>query len=160
MAEPTLQRRTGLVRRTPIPRTGGLKSGQPARPATRHRPARRDTGPTKAVVALILERAGWQCEVCAGHLGEERGRTWSVQHRHPRQMGGTRAPWINFASNLLVACGHGTAGCNGRIESERSEATDAGWLVPSGVDPATVPVLLYDGRRVLLADDGSYREVS
>ncbi len=56
-------------------------------------------------------------------------------------------------SNLLWVCGTGTTGCHGYMESERIEARENGWLVRHGHDPRESPVLLWDGRRVLLDDD-------
>jgi hypothetical protein len=48
-----------------------------------------------------------------------------------------------------------TSGCHGWIESNRDRRRWAtGWLLREGQDPAEVPVLLHDGRRVLLGVDG------
>lgn len=67
-------------------------------------------------------------------------------------MGGTRNPAIHDPANLLRICGDGVLGCHGHIERNRDEALANGWLVRSGADPATVPVLLWDYRWVLLGD--------
>lgn len=111
---------------------------------------RRDTGPDFWTRQLVQARFGGRCARCGG-FGT------SVQHRKPRQAGGTRDPLINAASNLIWVCGHGTTGCHGHMESYRSEAYESGWLVHSECDPAEQEVLLWDGRRVLLDDDGGFR---
>lgn len=75
-------------------------------------------------------------------------------------MGGTSDPAINYLSNLLWVCGTGTTGCHGYMESYRTEACAKGWLVGDGQDPALVPVLLWDRRRVLLDNEGGTRPAS
>lgn len=104
---------------------------------------------SQAVRALVLDRSQGLCE-----------RDWCgpadhVHHRHPRQMGGTRLAWVNRAGNLL----HLAYRCHAWVETqERALAESFGWLVPMGVDPLTVPVVLCSptlGRSwVLLRDDG------
>lgn len=124
--------------------------------------SRRGTGPTAATVELVLERAGYACEVGGHEIGDVRGVDYSLHHRAPRQAGGTRDPRYNQPANLLVVCGHGTSGCHQVVEQHRIAAYEAGWLVHRGQDPANVPVLLVvDGERrlVLLGPDGRYREL-
>lgn len=81
---------------------------------------------------------------------------WTIQHRLPRSLGGTKDPAINALSNLLWVCGDGVQGCHGHMESHRTEAYAMGWLVRHGTSPAAVPVHLWDGRRVLLDDSGGW----
>lgn len=114
------------------------------------------------VSALVLARAGGRCEAGATTECRARGRSLtsvvgaSKQHRRPAQMGGSKRAETHGPANLLMVCGSGTTGCHGHMESERTAALAAGWLVPQGVDPGSVPVLLWDGRRVLLDDRGGY----
>jgi hypothetical protein len=75
-------------------------------------------------------------------------------------MGGSRAPWINNVTNLLLLCGSGTTGCHGRVESHRAEAYVAGWLLRSGEHPEQVPVLIHARGVVYLTPDGDYQEGS
>lgn len=114
----------------------------------------RQTGPSAAMVDALIERAQGLCEV-GGHeiLGHERGRDWSAHHRLPRGRGGR-----NALSNLLLVCGSGTTGHHGSIESYRTGAYAAGWLVPTGMDPAAAPVMIggHLRRWVLLTEDGRY----
>lgn len=109
------------------------------------------TGPSKETVELLLERAGGLCERCGNVLRGERGFHWSVHHRLPRGRGGD-----NGLSGLAALCGHGTAGCHGRVESYRIQAYEDGWLVRTGHDPANSPVWLHDGRCAWFTDDGRY----
>lgn len=118
----------------------------------------RRTGPNSAVVDAILERAGYSCEVCGIGLGPDRGWDWSVQHRVPRQAGGTKAPWINAPSNLLIVCGSATTGCHGVIESHRSGAVAGGWLILARQNPRNVAALIYRDRWKYLGDDAEYHD--
>lgn len=68
-------------------------------------------------------------------------------------MCGVSNDWTGLPSNGLLLC----SGCHRWIELNRAEAMRHGWLVEIGADPAAVPVLLHDGRLVLLDVDGSYR---
>lgn len=121
--------------------------------------SRRNTGPTPAVVDLVVERAGNACEMCGRTLGRIRGVDWSVQHRVPRGMGGSRAHWINSAVNLLAVCGSGTTGCHGLIESRRADAVVNGWLIQHRAHPSAVAVLIERGSRwVYLTSDGRYAD--
>lgn len=107
------------------------------------------TGPDFWTTELVRLRFFGRCCRC-GKDGE------TVQHRIPRGMGGTSDPRINMPSNLLWVCGDGTRKCHGHMESQRTEAYKNGWLVPRKTDPRLVPVLLWDGRRVLLDDEGEW----
>lgn len=51
-------------------------------------------------------------------------------------MGGTRDPRVNLPSNLVSLC----EPCHAEIESNRTAAKVAGWIVPQGMDPEWVPV--------------------
>lgn len=115
---------------------------------------------------IVWTRADGHCEVCGlvvPFLGD-----WSAHHRLPGQMGGESdlaAYW--HPSRLLVACGSGTTGCHGRIESRREWAEARGYLVRRPSPGVELPgwcerqsVTLWDGRRVHLTAAGSYREVA
>lgn len=116
----------------------------------RRRAPRRDTGPQFWVKQEVQARWGGRCARCGGPGS-------NIHHRQPRRMGGSRDPRVNGPANLLWLCGTGTTRCHGWIESHRDAAREAGWLLRDGQDPAAVPVLLWDGRRVLLDDDGGQR---
>lgn len=103
---------------------------------------------------VVLERALWRCE--AGIVCDEVelfGRPYSVHHRRPRGMGGTRRDETNAPANLLALCGTGTTGCHGWIESNRSSALDAGFLLTQTAEPTSEPVLRR-GVAVYLTNDG------
>lgn len=92
----------------------------------------RRTGPTPATVELVWVRDGGRCARCGIGLNRgARGTAWSVHHRRPRGMGGSRSAWVNEAANLLLLCGTGVTGCHGWVESHRADARDLGWLIPA-----------------------------
>lgn len=109
----------------------------------------RFTGPDFWTRELVRLRFFGRCCRC-GNDG------WTIQHRQPRGLGGTKDPATNHPSNLLWVCGDGIQGCHGYMESHRTEAYEHGWLVRHGADPRTTPVLLWDGRMVLLDDEGEW----
>lgn len=121
-------------------------------------PPRRYTGPSSAVVDAVLERACYCCEVCGSPCADQRGTDWSMHHRRPRGMGGTRWTGINLPSNLMLVCGSGTTLCHGAIENYRAGAVAAGWLVLSRTDPATAPVLITRDRWLYLDHVGGYSD--
>jgi hypothetical protein len=95
------------------------------------------TGFRDKTVAIIMDRDQGRCAWCGDPIQGERGMDWSVHHRAPRSMGGTRRSWVNQAANGLIVHGHGTTGCHGVIERERDMARNMGFLVSSnGVTPA------------------------
>ena len=117
------------------------------------------SGPDKSMVACVLERAGYRCEACGKLLGETRGVDYSIHHRRPRGMGGTHWHGANLAPNLLAVCGSGTTGCHGWIETHRTEALAAGWLVSRYQDPSETPVQIGD-KCLLLTNQATYAEVT
>lgn len=58
-------------------------------------------------------------------------------HRRPRGMGSSKRPDTNTAANALAVCEPD----HRRIESNRTEALEMGWLVRQGHDPEHVPVM-------------------
>lgn len=102
----------------------------------------RATGPTQATRALVLTRDAHACQWCGRQVYEG---GYSIHHRRPRGMGGSRRRDANSPANLVVLCGSGTTGCHGLVESHRDEARARGLLVPQGVDPSTVLVWAHDG---------------
>lgn len=98
-------------------------------------------GFSKATVAQIVARDEGRCARCGASVqADGRGMSWSVHHRRPRGMGGTKSPVVASASNGVVLCGSGTTGCHGWVESHRDMGRLDGWLVPQWRDPADVPV--------------------
>lgn len=117
------------------------------------------SGPNRATVMAVLDRDGYRCVRCGAPIEGERGRDWSLQHRRPRGMGGTRRTDANSPANLIALCGSAVTGCHGHVESHRAEAVTNGWLVPQCFTPATSPVLVDHGSRwVYLTDDGQYED--
>lgn len=99
------------------------------------------SGFTPAQVGQILTRDDGACVRCGAQVTHQpRGVAWSIHHRRPRGMGGSRSPEVNATPNGLVLCGSGTTGCHGWVEAHRDRARQEGLLVPSWRDPADVPV--------------------
>lgn len=107
----------------------------------------------------VLDRDGFRCVSCGGHLTGPYG--YSLHHRCPKGMGGTKRPESNSPANLLTLCGSGVTGCHGFVESNRELAYDWGYLVHRIDNPADVPVLTRNGW-VLFDDAGgkTYRDDS
>ena len=151
-----LERKTEL-RRTPMPRQR-QKGASRATPASTKK--RVDTGPDKATRSLVLDRAQGGCELCGAQLHD--GITWlrshSIHHRRPRGAGGSSLASTNSPANLLLLCGDGVSGCHGRVESNRTRALEAGWLVHSAADPAVVLVTVFGDVQVHLTHEGTYQE--
>lgn len=99
---------------------------------------------------IVRLRSGGTCELC----GRAKATSWA--HRGPRSHGGLWTP-----VNGLDLCGDGVAGCHGWSESHREASYEAGWLLRTGVDPATTPVwlrpLINPPGWYLLAADGTVR---
>jgi hypothetical protein len=146
-----------LPRRTPLARGGQLQR------ASRPKKRARDTGPSATTRADVWGRAGGRCEVCGNPVAGVLG--FSLHHRHPRRMGGSRRPELNSPANLILLCGSGTTGCHGRIEANRERAYEDGLLLHDGATPTDVPVMLADPyspsqwpRLVWLTDEATYTE--
>lgn len=89
----------------------------------------------------VVQRDAWSCVCCGRNIsGGVRGVDWSIHHRIPRGMGGTRDARINSPANLLVLCGNGTAGCHGVVESLREAARSRGLILWRSQNPGEVPV--------------------
>jgi hypothetical protein len=84
---------------------------------------------------------------------------YSIHHRKPRGMGGTKDPAISRLSNLLALCGSGTTGCHGWVESSRRLAYERGFLLHHNDNAKTTPVFTYAGWR-LFDNDGNVLEVA
>lgn len=95
---------------------------------------------------LILERDGGQCVACARTVTSgERGWDYSIHHRIPAKMGGSKHPFVTSLANFVTLCGTGTTGCHGRVESGRTVAEQYGLLIRGRRhDPAMEPVWIAD----------------
>jgi hypothetical protein len=100
---------------------------------------------TPQVQEQIRDRAKGRCEMC-GALALYH----QIHHRRPRGMGGSKDPACGTAANGLFV----HPGCHAKIESNRDQAYEKGYLVRQGQDPAAVPVR--KGLHwYLLGEDGS-----
>ena len=109
--------------------------------------------------ALILDRDGGKCFRCGRTVvwwptGESRRPeivcAYSIHHRRPRGMGGSKDPISDHPANGLTLCGTGTTGCHGWVESHRSAALADGYLLEHPQDPRSAPIRLPSGDLVLL----------
>jgi hypothetical protein len=141
-----MNRGTGIARRslTAVPRA---------------LPARRDTGPSRKVRALVMAREGHACAACGISIT---GRPYSVQHRVARGLGGTSDPAANALPNLVLLCGSATTpgSCHALCESRDEDMRGRGFWLWSWEDPALIPVMLASehgsGITVWLTAGGTY----
>lgn len=101
------------------------------------------SGITTTVRRLVLQRDDYRCVSCLTVIDVH--RDYSIQHRIPRGMGGTRDPRINAPGNLLTVCGSATTGCHEWMESHRMRAREWGYLLFRSAEPTEVPVLTAGG---------------
>ncbi|MET8717396.1 HNH endonuclease signature motif containing protein [Streptomyces sp. NPDC004735] len=106
--------------------------------------ARRRTGPTDVVRAIVFDRDGGACVRCGSF------QDLTIHHRVNRGMGGAREPWINQAHNLLLVC----TVCNSWFEDHPRESYEAGWKVRRPELPGEVEVRYPDGSLYVLTPDG------
>ncbi|MEU9355060.1 HNH endonuclease signature motif containing protein [Streptomyces griseoloalbus] len=109
--------------------------------------ARRRTGPTDVVKAIVYDRDGGACVRCGAR------DDLTIHHRVNRGMGGAREEWINQAHNLLLVC----RVCNGWFEDNPRESYEHGWKVRRPQLPGEVEVRYPDGRLYVLTPDGVRR---
>ena len=95
---------------------------------------------SKLVRSIIDERARGCCELCGMPVESPQ-----YHHRRPRGIGGTKRVETGQAQNALLL----HQKCHTRVESNRLEAYESGWLVAQSADPGDVPVRLWDGLFVL-----------
>ena len=105
------------------------------------------SNPTKKVCGLVDVRDDHLCVRCGASLYGVEG---SRHHRKLRSQGGK-----NDTENLILLCGSGTTGCHGFVHANPAASRASGWIVRSGFDPATVPVLFPDGSWWRLLEDGT-----
>ena len=105
---------------------------------------------SKPVRLIIDERAKGRCELCGMQVESPQ-----YHHRRPRGIGGTKRVETGQAQNALLL----HTKCHTRVESNRLEAYESGWLVAQSSDPGVVPVKLWNGWFVLDSFGGSVESV-
>ena len=98
---------------------------------------------TEKTRKIIRERAASRCEMCGVHCSDGQ-----IHHRQARGMGGSRDAESRSAANGLYLHDR----CHAKIESNRTDAYEKGWLVHKWEDSGEKPVLMWDGWKVLGAD--------
>ena len=123
--------------------------------------AARDTGPSRAVRELVLDRDGRACVACGVSV---RGIPYSLQHRRARGSGGTSDPLANSPVNLVTLCGSATTpgSCHLKCEQRDQEMNARGYWLRQWEDPATAGVMVFSeggsGATKFAHDDGTWRD--
>lgn len=99
----------------------------------------------------VFYRANYRCEKCGG-LGDAFG--WSVHHRVPRKMGGSRNEILHLPANLILLCGSGVTGCHGWVESNRDKAREQGFLLYRVESAEEIPFIDDDGKAWNIFNNG------
>jgi hypothetical protein len=100
-------------------------------------------GVSPETAETVLARDNWSCVCCGKPITGDRGVHYSIHHRIPRGMGGSRDPRLNMTANLLTLCGSGTTGCHGVVERYRSWARERGLLLWRSQEPDRIAVAAY-----------------
>ena len=103
---------------------------------------------TNEVRDLIRKRSKQRCEMCGAVALYHQ-----VHHRRPRGMGGSKDPASGSPANGMWV----HPSCHAKIESNREQAYDKGYLVHQGKNPAEVPVKV--GRLWYLLDENGGRSL-
>lgn len=125
-----------LERNTPMPRTGIARKPAKAKPNGPVKARSESTHIPDPIREAVLERDNHACTRCGVAV---RRPYYSLHHRRPRGMGGSRL--LHTMANLVTLCGSGVDGCHGAIERDRPGSRATGWLVPNGAAPEGWPVL-------------------
>lgn len=99
---------------------------------------------------IVFKRCNGYCEKCGLPLTNE----WALHHRKLKSRGGK-----DTASNLLALhhkC-HNTG--THSVHLNPKIATQQGYMVSTYREPTECPVMLPDGRSVILTDEGDYLTV-
>lgn len=107
---------------------------------------------------VVAERSGGFCEIRIQRPAVCLGLATSKHHRRKVSQGGLWVP-----SNILDACGDGTRGCHGWVESEPTKARGLGLWLYAGGHPLVTPVFMtFRGQTdwYLLDDEGSIQWLS
>lgn len=111
--------------------------------------------PTAEVRQICAERDNDSCVVCGRSLYNCAA---SLHHRLMRSQG-AGYPGLHRPGNLIWVCGSGTSGCHNRIHANPEWAYEHGYLVHPWLNPLSVPVDTWQHGRVLLRENGGYKQV-
>ena len=73
---------------------------------------------------------------------------------HHRRLRSHPFPGLHQPANLIWLDGSGSTGCHGWVHAHPAEAYRLGYMVHMSDDPASTPILRYDGKWVLLDNEG------
>lgn len=114
---------------------------------------RRNTGPDKLTVEVVIGRDRGQCAWCGDRVFGERGVDWAIHHRRPRRMGGDPRPDVNLPSNLVLLH-EGASGCHMNVEQHRAIGYDRGFILAYTSRPCSISIEHAVHGWVYLTDDG------
>ena len=119
-------------------------------------PPRDPKGRTERQVRRLVKERDNVCVRCGFFIYV--GEPYSLQHRKPKRMGGSRDPLVHSAANQIRVCGTATSagGCHFYMESNRAEALEMGWLLHDNEDPTEKKVYIKQHGWVLLDIDGGF----
>jgi hypothetical protein len=103
----------------------------------------------------VFERAYYRCERC--HGGPD-VFGWSVHHRVPRGMGGSKNPMLHQMANLILLCGSGVSGCHGWVESYRDQARNDGFLLQRVNSAEEIPFIDNEKNAWLIDNEGGKKK--
>lgn len=106
------------------------------------------SNPTKLVREVCAHRDNARCVRCGRSLV---GIPASLHHRRLRSH---PFPGLHQPANLIWLCGSGTTGCHGWFHDHPAVAYQLGYMVHMSDNPVNIPMLRYDGKWVLLDNDG------
>ena len=133
------------LRRTPMRRLTPLRPVSPRK--------RLAQAAERKFKAQVRDRDVLTCQGCGKGPAEARndGLRLEVHHRLPKGRGGKDSP-----ENGVVLCGFGNdpRGCHGKVDQQRAWAQARGLSIPSGVQPAGVPLMDWADRWWRLLPDG------
>jgi 5-methylcytosine-specific restriction endonuclease McrA len=102
----------------------------------------------EAARRLVHERDQGRCCMCGIHITDGNG---AVHHRTPKGMGGSAL--LESAANLVTLCGRGNKDLHhGKVHGNPQWARNHGWTVSRHLDPAEIPVDMWDGWWLLCPD--------
>jgi hypothetical protein len=105
----------------------------------------------------LWQRCNGRCEVTGIPLDFD---TFDAHHRRLKGMGGTSRPDTDLLSNLLALDPIVHNGGPTSVHGSPIRSLGNGWLLHQAATPRLEPVLLYNGLRVWLTDDGAYEPTS
>jgi hypothetical protein len=117
---------------------------------TRGEPTVDGLSPWQQTVRAVHERDGHRCMICLRSEG-----LIDPHHRRLKQSGGSKAPDTDAPQNLVTLC----RTCHDGVHADRIRAEETGYIVPSGKNPALIPVAHREYGEIYLTPACTYESV-